>query len=322
MPIASANARPRIMFVWIAPRASGLRPSASIALLTSRPMPSAGAIAPTPIAKPAPRLFIPLSVIWSRMLSSVVRKPITFSFVQDCRPSLVRPPYNAHAWAWCASRSGLLLGRESSMRPRDLVRLFVMLLLAVVLNGRYREDEGEQRKDRRLNKADERLQTEEHGRDDQRCQKRDKEDHHVAGEDVAKKTEGETDDADKLRQQLKDANEDVDRIGALRKRREAEELAQILVTERRETPELDKDRRPDRDRERRVGVAVGAAEERPELDRRMRIVGRRCLFIFGHELRTAGNPPDATYFMRRDTGLLFMLRPWQAMSDADRVVDR
>ncbi len=43
MPMASANATPRIMLVWMAARASGLRPRASIALATSMPMPIAGA---------------------------------------------------------------------------------------------------------------------------------------------------------------------------------------------------------------------------------------------------------------------------------------
>ena len=63
MAMASANARPRIMFVWITGCASGLRPSASIARPTRLPMAIAGPNEPNPMAIPAPMNLIPSSLI-------------------------------------------------------------------------------------------------------------------------------------------------------------------------------------------------------------------------------------------------------------------
>ena len=59
MPLASAKATPRIMLVWMAARASGLRPSASIALPTSMPMARAGPMPPTAMAMAAPIALAP-----------------------------------------------------------------------------------------------------------------------------------------------------------------------------------------------------------------------------------------------------------------------
>src|ERR687898_2384249 len=57
MPIASVSARPRMYGTNIAPAASGLRPIASIARLTPNPSPIPGPMAPRPIARPAARLL-------------------------------------------------------------------------------------------------------------------------------------------------------------------------------------------------------------------------------------------------------------------------
>src|SRR5207247_3823258 len=54
MPSPSASAAPRIMFVRIAPPASGLRPMASDDAPVRMPMPMPGPMTPKPIAIPAP----------------------------------------------------------------------------------------------------------------------------------------------------------------------------------------------------------------------------------------------------------------------------
>src|ERR1700682_5058279 len=55
MPSPSASAAPRIMFVRIAPAASGLRPIASDDFAVSMPMPIPGPMTPRPTARPAAR---------------------------------------------------------------------------------------------------------------------------------------------------------------------------------------------------------------------------------------------------------------------------
>src|ERR1700737_2679342 len=55
MPSPSASAAPRIMFVRIAPAASGLRPIASDDFAVSMPMPRPGPMTPRPTARPAAR---------------------------------------------------------------------------------------------------------------------------------------------------------------------------------------------------------------------------------------------------------------------------
>ena len=73
-----------------------------------------------------------------------------------------------------------------------------MLSLVVRLNGHHGENEGEQRKDRRLNETHERLQAVEHDRKDERGRNDMNRNQHVAREDVAEQTKGETDDTNQL----------------------------------------------------------------------------------------------------------------------------
>src|SRR5579859_5541550 len=198
MPIASAKARPRIMLVWIAGRASGLRPSASIAFATRLPMPSAGPIAPMPMAIPAPMFFMPSSEM------CVVSSRIAIIAVSRCifpppGPAAPRPRHRGIVLAWsgptraahtvarCASRRGHSVRRRLRRLPVCSMRL--VLALVVRLNGHHGENEGEQRKDCRLNEAHERLQSVEDDGKDERGQERDESDQHVAGEDVAEETE-------------------------------------------------------------------------------------------------------------------------------------
>src|SRR3990170_9043556 len=69
MAMASAKAKPRMKLVKSAPWASGLRPSASMALLTSMPIPGRGPSEPRPIARAAASSFKPSSVIDAVLLS-------------------------------------------------------------------------------------------------------------------------------------------------------------------------------------------------------------------------------------------------------------
>src|SRR5258708_351242 len=85
------------------------------------------------------------------------------------------------------------------------------VLLAVPGGAECHEDQREEGEDEGLNEADEELQEVERDRADDRQQEVDDEQQHVAGEDVAEETEAEREDAQRLEDQLKQADDEAPR---------------------------------------------------------------------------------------------------------------
>src|SRR5581483_6608220 len=238
--MASANAIPRIMLVWITGCASGLRPSASIALPVSMPMASAGARPPSPMAMPAPMYLRPVSVKASSGKSAEMSKSCLL---------LLRP----RVGHLCVSLNPPR-GIGTSVQRRHLDRL-VLAVLLVGADGEDGEDERQHSEHERLDEPDEDLEPVERQRHQEGQQERHHEQQDLAGEHVAEEPEGEADQAGDLGDELQHADEHVDWAA------EVDELARVLEeAEGGDAPELDEDHRHDRDGERRVDVRIHAAE--------------------------------------------------------------
>src|SRR3990172_1253789 len=259
MPMASANATPRIMLVWMAARASGLRPRASIALPTRLPMASAGPKPPTPIAMAAPSALA-ASVSRATKNGRALKRSMSdlpplhlsggaFQISEYCEQALVS--LDCPSFGMC----GVV-----SVGPATFVSV-VVLFVAVVLNRTDREDKRQHREHRGLDEPHEELQPIDDVHEKEWHQERQHEDQDLAREHVSEETEGEADHADELREEFEDADKRHDAV-------EVEELLEVTEAERLESPELDAEEGDDGQRERVVHIAEGAAEERndePEL---------------------------------------------------------
>src|SRR4030042_980051 len=270
MPMASANARPRIMLVWITGCASGLRPSASIAPRTRLPMAMAGPNAPNPIAIPAPMYLIPASLM------------ANFVAPASCWATSRAPSSTGGIRARSVSMYYLLapnllllaLGFRDH-RPSLLLMLLLIRMRLPVGNRHHAEHQGKRGEDERLDDPHEHLQAVESDSQDQRRQEREHKDHHLAGEHIAEETEGEAHQPHQLRYQLQYADESIDRsledLPEVETEQppehapEVEELPPVAEPNGGDPRGLHGNGGGDGQGQRGVQVGVGAAEQRDQL---------------------------------------------------------
>src|SRR5699024_8290720 len=202
MPMASARAIPRMYGTKIAPDASGLRPSASIALLTAMPRPMPGPMAPRPMARPAASVAMLPSTVFQFLLWGS-RRPTWPAMSQALR-----------------LRGGL--GRRGRGRGGVATGPAVVSLLVVaagVLGDRGRDvGHRQQGEDERLDEPEEELQAKEDGGNEERRQREHRRQQHLAGKDVAEESHGETDEPAEL----------ADEVDREHQRRHIERLAEQL----------------------------------------------------------------------------------------------
>src|SRR5512137_1846455 len=180
MATASAKAIPRIMFVWMVPVASGLRPIACTAPLVTIPMPAPAPMAPI-MAKPAPISFAAM------MISPVMSGSSVNEFGREFR-------------RWDLNNPGF--------PARKLMSLFVR---AVSLCRLRHEGHGEQAEHDRLDRAHEEFKHVKNGwHDGDRSEERTHhEQQHRSCKNISKKTEGKREDFRELRDEFEQANAPV-----------------------------------------------------------------------------------------------------------------
>lgn len=123
------------------------------------------------------------------------------------------------------------------------------------------EEEREEREDGGLHESDEYFKCHERYGHDIGCEEGDDRDQYLTGEDVAEETEGERDEARKLRDELNEADDKIDR------RREIDEFAPVAEeSDGEDAHDLDRNDDDDRECEGDVEVGIDAAEERHGLD--------------------------------------------------------
>src|SRR5215475_13678950 len=107
--------------------------------------------------------------------------------------------------------------RERALRPALRLGLHLggVLLLVIVMPMRSRAEgevhQREEGEDVRLNESDEDLEEIERDRAEHREKEADHDQQHLAGEDIAEETEAERDDAQRLEQQLQQADDQPNR---------------------------------------------------------------------------------------------------------------
>src|SRR5437762_2644279 len=186
IPRPSASAAPRIMFVRIAPAASGFRPIASDDFAVRMPMPRPGPMTPRPTARPAARP-------WKSMRA--VPLLCVFSSSRYARSGCDR--------FWMLFGTGDAIG----------VRVTPLLVRFVVrLDREHEVHENEQREHQPLDETDEHLEPDERQREPRHEQERaHHEQHDLATEHVAPETKGQREHAEELAEQLDEPDHDEDR---------------------------------------------------------------------------------------------------------------
>src|SRR6266542_2795924 len=269
MPMASANASPRIMLVWITGWASGLRPRASSARPTMLPMPRAGPKAPSPIAIPAPMYLIPLSLIENDVVSCwATSRTVSITGATIASNRSIYQSSFVLGLTWLHMLDGFVCA--------FLCLRFVFGRVAAVRHCHDAKNESQHREDEGLDNANEEFEAIEHERQKEGGHEGEHEDHYLPREHIPEETGGEAEQTDELRDEFEEADEGVDRAleegsgaklrGATEHTTEVEELASVAEeAERGYAPGFDCYRRDDRKGKRGVQVGVGPAEEGQEL---------------------------------------------------------
>src|SRR4051794_22583954 len=157
--------------------------------------------------------------------------------------------------AWCGSVTGRRVAHELRLDRRG-VRL-MLLVLAVALDGRQREDQGQRAEEEGLDEVEDDLEREQPQRDE-----RDRESGHHAQRDltaidVAEEAHRQGHGLDQLQQELDEPDEDRDepRTDALPELAEWEELPEVAEAQVLEALELEIEERDQREPDGDVDVA-------------------------------------------------------------------
>src|SRR6266542_4155611 len=269
MPMASANASPRIMLVWITGWASGLRPRASSARPTMLPMPRAGPKAPSPIAIPAPMYLIPLSLIENDVVSCwATSRTVSITGATIASNRSIYQSSFVLGLTWLHMLDGFVCA--------FLCLRFVFGRVAAVRHCHDAKNESQHREDEGLDNANEEFEAIEHERQKEGGHEGEHEDHYLSREHIPEETGGEAEQTDELRNEFEEADEGVDRSlkkgsraklsRATKHASEVEGLTSIAEeSEGSYAPGLDRNCGYDRERKRGIEVGVGPAEEGQKL---------------------------------------------------------